>query len=400
MKLDDLVQLVGDNLFAHRLRALLTVLGITIGIAAVIAVVAIGQGSQAVILSELETLGNSNAFQVTVDTSQGEAPTVDTFSLEDANLIKELSPAVQEMAPVSYSNMVDLRLPQSLEKPLMSQLIGTTPDYAPSANLVMQNGRFLSTADVSAHARVVVLDADLAKTVFGDSDPIGKQIFIQDNPATVIGVLQQQTSLLGAMNLHYTYVPITFAQDILNSPVIYELSGMAVSKDALSQAMADSIKILNNRHFASTVHYTAQSMEQSLGAVSKVTSVITMVIGAVAAIALVVGGVGVMNIMLVAVTERTREIGLLKALGARRRDILQQFLGEAIALCLVGGFFGVVLGAGGALIVAFFAHWPPLISGWTILLAFGFSAGVGLFFGIYPASRAAALSPAEALRTL
>ncbi len=164
MKMDDLVQLVGDNLFAHRLRALLTVLGITIGIAAVIAVVAIGQGSQAVILSELETLGNSNAFQITVDTSQGEAPTVDTFRLEDADLIKELSPAVVEMAPISYSSMVDLRLPQSLDKPLMSQLVGTTPDYAPAGNLTPQSGRFLSTADVSAHARVVVLDADLAKT--------------------------------------------------------------------------------------------------------------------------------------------------------------------------------------------------------------------------------------------
>ena len=157
---------------------------------------------------------------------------------------------------------------------------------------------------------------------------------------------------------------------------------------------------LNKRHFASAVHYTAQSLEEQLSAISEVTSVITMVIGAVAAIALLVGGVGVMNIMLVAVTERTREIGLLKALGARRRDIMQQFLGEAIALCLIGGCFGVLFGAGGAFIVAHFAHWPPLISGWTILLAFGFSAAIGLFFGIYPASRAAALSPAEALRNL
>ncbi len=400
MKLDDLTQIVGDNLFAHRLRALLTIVGITIGIAAVIAVVAIGQGGRAVILSEIETLGSDRFFSITVDTSRGEAPTVDTFRIEDASLIKELSPAVEEMAPVSYSSIIDLRLPESLEKPVMTSLIGTTPDYAPAGNLTLESGRFLSSADVSSHARVVVLDAGLAKTLFGDAEPLGRQVFVQNNPATVIGILQEQSNLLGSVNLHYTYLPITFAQDILNSQVIYELVGVAVSKEALPQAMSDSIKILNSRHFASTVHYTAQSMEDTLSAVSKVTSVITMVIGAVAAIALVVGGVGVMNIMLVAVTERTREIGLLKALGARRRDIMQQFLGEAVALCLVGGFFGVVFGAGGALVVAHFAHWPPLISGWTILLAFGFSAAVGLFFGIYPASRAAALSPAEALRYL
>ncbi len=210
----------------------------------------------------------------------------------------------------------------------------------------------------------------------------------------------QASSLIGSVGLRYAYVPITFAQEILNSTVIFELFGMATSEAELPQAIADSVKILEKRHFASVVHYQGQSLEDELSAVSKVTSVITLVIGAVAAIALVVGGVGVMNIMLVAVTERTREIGLLKALGARRSDIMQQFLGEAIALCLVGGFLGVLFGAGAALIVAHFAHWPPLISGWTILLAFGFSAAVGLFFGLYPASRAAALSPADALRHL
>jgi len=134
--------------------------------------------------------------------------------------------------------------------------------------------------------------------------------------------------------------------------------------------------------------------------VGKVTSVLTTIIGAVAGIALLVGGVGVMNIMLVAVTERTREIGILKALGARKRDIMQQFLGEAVALCLLGGFIGMVIGIGGAFAIAMAAHWPPLISVWTVLLAIGFSAAIGLFFGLYPASRAASLSPAEALRHL
>jgi len=401
VKFDDLTQIVGENLLAHRMRAILTILGITIGIAAVIAVVAIGQGGRVAILSQIEQLGSSRYFEITVDQSRGEAATVDTFRMEDATLIKELSPAVEKLAPIAVGAIIDVRLPQTNQKPVSAQLLGTTPDYAPAGNLSFASGRFLSAGDVSAHSRVVVLDAELSKQIFGDADPVGKQVFIQDNSATVIGLLKKQASgLMGSMGIRYAYVPITFAQEILNSRVIYQLSGVAVSKEALPQAIADSVKILEKRHPASGVHYKGQSMEDQLGAISQVTSVITMVIGAVAAIALVVGGVGVMNIMLVAVTERTREIGLLKALGARRRDIMQQFLGEAIALCLVGGFFGVLFGAGGAWIVAYFAHWPPLISGWTILLAFGFSATVGLFFGIYPASRAAALSPAEALRHL
>lgn len=401
MRVTDLVQLVGENLLAHRLRAVLTILGIAIGIAAVIAVVAIGQGGQAVILSQLETMGSSRYFEVAVDFARGEAPSPDTFRLQDAILIKELSPAVEKMAPLTYGSMVDVRLPRSGEKPLLSQLYGTTQDFTAAINLPVQSGRFLSALDVSTHARVVVLDAGAAKELFPDQDPLGKKIFIQDVPATVIGVMQKApSSIMNMANLKTVYVPVTFAQELLNTKVIHQLCGVAASEADLPQAISDSLKILEKRHPGGSAHYVGTSMEEQLAIVGQVTSVLTLVIGAVAGIALLVGGVGVMNIMLVAVTERTREIGLLMALGARRRDIMQQFLCKAIALCLVGGLIGVIFGAGGALIVALAAHWPPLISIWTILVAFGFSALVGLFFGLYPASRAAALSPAEALRQL
>lgn len=401
MKLTDLAQVVGENLLAHRLRAVLTVLGITIGIAAVIAVVAIGQGGQEVIISQLEALGSSRYFEVTVDVIRGEAPTADTFRLQDAALIKELSPAVEKMAPLTYGSMIDVRRPQSKQKPLLSQLYGTTPDMTAALNLDIEEGRFLSTTDVTAHARVAVLDASLAEELFPQADALGKRIFIQDVPATVVGVMKKApSSIMSMANLKTVYVPITFAQEILNSKVIFQLCGVAVTKEAIPQAIEDSVRILEKRHSGAGVNYIGQSLEQQLEVVAQVTSVMTVIIGAIAGIALLVGGVGVMNIMLVAVTERTREIGLLKALGASRRDILAQFLGEAIALCLVGGILGVVFGAGGAALIAFFAHWPPLISFWTILLAFGFSVAVGLFFGLYPASQAAALSPAEALRQL
>lgn len=401
MRFTDLTLVVGESLAAHRLRAVLTILGITIGIAAVIAVVAIGQGGKAAILSEIEKLGSSCYFEITVDYTRGEAPTTGTFNLQDAFVIKALSPAVAKIAPVSVGTMIDIRRPHAREKPVLAQLIGTTPDFREAQNLTVKAGRFLSPADISAHARVVVLDAALADEIFPRSVPLGKIVFIKDVPALVVGVVQvPESALLGMMKLRYAYVPLDFAQKILNSRVIHQLSGVAVSKEALPQAIEDSLKILKKRHPRADVHYRGTSMEESLAIVEKVASVMTLIIGAVAAIALLVGGVGVMNIMLVAVTERTREIGILMALGARRRDILLQFLSEAVALCLVGGFFGTLLGAGGAVAVACFAHWPPLISFWTVLLAFGFAAFVGLFFGLYPASRAASLSPAEALRHL
>ncbi|MDQ0286231.1 putative ABC transport system permease protein [Desulfofundulus luciae] len=401
MRLDDLIHFAAGNLAAYRLRAALTISGIAIGIAAVIAVVAIGQGGRAVLVAELEKLGSTRAFEITVDHMRGEMATVGTFRLQDAVLIKEVSPYVEKMAPLTFSQMIDVRRPYSGTKPVLSQLIGTTADFTAVRNIPLQKGRFISPADVTGRQGVVVLDAALAEDLFPDTDPLGKQVFIKNIPATVVGILERESSLfMGMMNIRSAYVPITFAQEILNSQVIHQLAGVAVSREAVPQAIEDSLKVLKARHPGSGVHYTGLSVEEQLAAAGKVTSVMTLIIGAVAGIALLVGGIGVMNIMLVAVTERTREIGLLMALGARRRDILQLFLTEAVTLCLVGSIFGVLLGAGGALAIAHFAHWPPLISLWTVLLAFSFAAAVGLFFGLYPASRAASLSPAEALRHL
>lgn len=400
MRFADLVQLTGENLVAHRLRAVLTTLGIAIGIAAVIAVVAIGQGGQAVLLSEIEKLGSSRGFNISVDVMRGEAPTADTFKLEDVAIIKELSPAVDKLAPATTGMMIDVRRPHSKAKPVLCQVIGTTPDMTEVMNFALETGRFFSEADVTGHRRVLVLDGELAETLFPEGDAVGKQVFVQDVPVTVIGITEKQSSsLLSAMSMNkYAFAPITFAQELLNTRVIHELDGTAVTEEAVQQAISDCIKILEKRHPGTSVHYTGMSMKEGLALIGKVTGIMTLIIGAVAGIALVVGGVGVMNIMLVAVTERTREVGLLMAIGARRSDIMRQFLAEAVALCLVGGMFGVVFGAGGAMIIAYFAHWPPLISVWTVLLAFGFASFVGLIFGIYPASRAASFSPAEALR--
>ncbi len=401
MNFADLIQIVWENLRAHRMRAVLTIIGIAIGIAGVITVVAVGQGGQAVIITEIEKMGSSRYFEISPDYMKGETADSTTFNLQDSVLIKELSPAVEKMAPITIGPMVNVRMPNSQQKPIMSSLYGTTPDMLAARNIAVEKGRFLSDTDVAGHARVVVIDSSLADELFPNDDPLGKKVFVQDTPLTVIGVLEKEPSaMMDAFNVHSAYVPITFAQTILNTKVISTLSGVAVSEEAIPQAISDSIKILEKRHANTSNHYRGSSLEEQLDMVGNVTSVLTTIIGAVAGIALLVGGVGVMNIMLVAVSERTREIGLLKALGARRRDILQQFLGEAVALCLLGGTIGTLFGIGGAFIIALLANWPPLISIWTIFIALGFSVMIGIFFGLYPASRAASLSPAEALRHL
>lgn len=401
MNLADLIQIVWENLRAHRMRAVLTTIGIAIGIAGVIAVVAVGQGGQAVIISEIEKMGSSLYFDISPDYMRGETADSNTFSLEDPTIIKELSPAVDKMAPITLGPMVDVRLPNSNQKTIMASLYGTNSDLIDIMNLSLEKGRFITDLDVTSHSRVVVIDAGLAKDLFPNDDPLGKKIFVQDIPLTVVGVLEKvPSSMMDTFNVRTLYSPITQAQDMLNTRVINQLCGTAVSEKALPQAISDSIKILESRHAGMSKHYMGTTLEEQLEMVGKVTSILTTIIGAVAGIALLVGGVGVMNIMLVAVTERTREIGLLKALGARKRDIMKQFLGEAVALCLLGGLIGMVVGIGGAFAIALAANWPPLISVWTVLLAIGFSVVIGIFFGLYPASRAASLSPAEALRHL
>lgn len=401
MNFADLVQIVWENLRAHRMRAVLTTIGIAIGIAGVIAVVAVGQGGQAVIISEIENMGSSLYFDISPDYMRGETADSSTFSLDDPAFIKDISPAVEKMAAITLGPMVNVRVPQGEKKPLMSSLYGTNPDLIDALNLSIEKGRFLSDMDVTSHARVVVIDAGLAEELFPRNEPLGQKVFVQDIPLTVIGVLEKApSSMMSTFSVHSVYAPITTAQEMLNTRVISQLCGVAVSEEALPQAISDSVKILESRHSSMSKHYVGTTLEEQLAMVNSVTSILTTVIGAVAGIALLVGGVGVMNIMLVAVSERTREIGLLKALGARRRDIMQQFLGEAVALCLLGGIVGMVFGVICAFIIAMVANWPPLISIWTVLLAVGFSVIIGVFFGLYPASRAASLSPAEALRHL
>jgi len=342
-------------------------------------------------MAEMEKIG-TNLFVIYIDWQEGEPPTERDFTLQDISVIKELVPEITHLAPISY-RPATVKGPKK-KKP--AQVIGTVADYASIAKTRVTRGSFLAAGQDSARA-VAVLDETLAQEIFGNVDPLGKRVVINDRPAMVIGLTKEESGFLGLQTAKNVYVPLGFWQEIFAERAIAQLEGSTVKREDVPQAIAQAVKILERRHQVKD-RYKAISLEQQMQVAGKITGIITLIVGAVAGISLLVGGIGVMNIMLVSVTERTREIGIRMALGARRRDILSQFLIEAVVLCLTGGLIGILLGAGGAYLVARLAKWPPLISFGTVLVAFAFSAAVGIFFGIYPANRAARMNPVEALR--
>jgi ABC-type antimicrobial peptide transport system, permease component len=386
MSLRELIRVSLISLKGSKLRSLLTTLGITIGIAAVIAVVAIGQGGRAALNNEMEKFG-TNLFVVYID---GVIHPGD-MQMVDIDIIKAAAPQVKYMAP-SQDLVLKVQGPRGAND---LQITGTTNDFAQVRNLEMKTGRFINAEDQASTRRVIALDENAARQLFGSLNPLGQQVNLSGSTAVVIGVIKTDASLFGD-SMDSAYIPISFSNTIQGNDTIYQLWGSAASKNTVEQAMNGAVKILERRH-QTPGHYKSESMLSDMQQVNQVTSIISLIVSSIAGISLLVGGIGVMNIMLVSVTERTREIGIRMALGARRRDILIQFLVEAVVLCLIGGILGTAIGYGGAWLVAHFAKWPPLVSWSTVALAFGFSTGVGLIFGVYPANRAARLDPIVAL---
>lgn len=391
MNLLESIRVALEGIMVSKLRSFLTTLGIVIGIAAVIAVVAIGQGGRAVLMSEMEKIG-TNIFAIYVDWRSNKQITGREFDLSDVAMIKDKVPGVTRLSPHSQI-MGDIRGPKDKK---YARITGVTSDYPYIRNFNMKQGRFFTEEDDSGKRRVAVIDEDLAGQVFGRAEALGSKINLGNTPFLVVGVVAKEESALGFSENPSVYIPIQVWQVMFNDQV-QTLEGSAVSKEKVEEAMNQAVKLLERRH-REPGKYASFSMEQEMQAANKITGIMTLIIGAIAGISLFVGGIGVMNIMLVSVTERTREIGIRMALGARRRDILVQFLIEAVMLCLLGGVIGMALGIGGAYLIAKIAKWPPLVSWWTALLAFAFSAAIGVVFGILPANKAARLNPIEALR--
>jgi len=390
----------------NKMRALLTMLGIIIGIAAVIAMVAIGAGASKMISDQISSIGSNLLLVIPGSTTSGGMRSgsggTPTLTYDDAKAIKAECPSVGEVAPTVRGSAQVVYGNQNWSTIVM----GTTPEMLTVREWPLVAGRNISQSDVDGATKNCLIGQTVADNLFGDLDPVGKIIRIKKIPFTVIGILDKKgQSPQGQDQDDVIYVPLRTAQRKLFGSQFPNTVGammiQAKSAEVLKKAEEEVTALLKQRHRigpAREVDFSIRNLSEILAVSEQSSKVMSMLLGAVASISLIVGGIGIMNIMLVSVTERTREIGIRIAIGAKQRDILLQFLTEAVLLTTCGGIIGMVLGIAGARIVAQLIGWPTLISLQTIIIAFGFSAGVGVFFGFYPARKAASMNPIEALR--
>jgi ABC-type antimicrobial peptide transport system permease subunit len=390
------------------LRSMLTMLGIIIGVAAVITMIAIGGGAQQRVEEQIKSLGTNIMLvlpgaQTTGGVRLG-AQTGQTLTEEDARAVAAEVPEVQAAAPSLRTGAQVVAANANWSTSVM----GTTPEYLEVRDWPMASGRSFEEAEQAGSGKVAVLGQTVAQQLFGDADPIDQVIRVRKVPLQVIGVLARKgQNSMGQDQDDVIVVPLsTFRNRIqgMSAGRIKRVGAISV-KVREGQSMQDASdkmrELLRQRHrlqSGADDDFSIRNLTEMLQAQEESSRVMAMLLAAVAGVSLVVGGIGIMNIMLVSVTERTREIGLRMAVGARSRDILGQFLIEAVTLSLVGGAIGIVIGMVATWAIGSFAGWQVLLSAESILLAVGFSAAVGVFFGFYPARRAAALLPIQALR--
>jgi putative ABC transport system permease protein len=395
-----------ESLAANKLRSALTVLGIVIGVAAVIAMLAVGRGAQSTITGTIEGIGTNLLFVISGGGSDVTNPK--PLTLADAQAMQDnfAAPSVIGVAPMMQGSATVTAQGESTS----TVLDAVTPDYSWVRNIELTEGEFISEAHLLARSAVVILGPDVAEELFGRTDGVvGESVRIEGQPFRVIGLLVSKGGSGFTNEDNRVIVPLTTAQARLLRRTTPNRVDMvivqAASSEAVPQASEEIAAILRARHRTGigADDFTIFNQQDFLDTAAAVTGVLTIFLGGVAAISLLVGGIGIMNIMLVSVIERTREIGLRKALGARKRDILIQFLAESSMLSLLGGVLGILLGwlislAVGAVAAASNADITPVIGLDSVLLAILFSMAVGLFFGLYPANQAASLQPVEALR--
>jgi putative ABC transport system permease protein len=394
------------SLRANKMRSVLTMLGMIIGVAAVIAMVAVGQGANERIAAQIASIGSNLLLVLPGSTTSGGLRTgfgsVPTLTMADARAIgRELSavryqsPSIRSTAPVVYGNQNWSTIIQ-----------GVAPDYFNVRDWGVAAGRIFSPEDVDASAKVALLGQTVAESLFGGENPVGKIIRIKKVPFTVLGVMDAKgQSPQGQDQDDAVFVPITTAQKKLFGTTHVGTVGVilvqAIDADSVGLAQQQVTDLLRQRHRINRGQdddFSIRNLSEMLAVAEASTRIMSLLLGAIASVSLLVGGIGIMNIMLVSVTERTREIGIRMAVGARERDILLQFLIEAVVLAVTGGSIGILLGVGGSALISRFAGWSTIVNLGAVLLAFGFSAAIGIFFGFYPARKASRLDPIEALR--
>ena len=403
MRLRETVRIARRSLMGSKMRSFLTALGVIIGVGAVITMISIGRGAKADISARIQSLG-SNVLSVRPGSQrfgmrQFGRGSVRTLKYGDAELLKErgehianVAPEISQRAQVKYGSKND-----SID------IIGTTPEYQRVQNTYVEKGSFFTPDDVLFKEKVCVVGRTVVEDIFDGSDPVGKQIRIDNVGFRVLGVMEEKGSMGGWSDPdNRVFIPITTAQKrLFGTDYLRGISVEVKSEGEMESAQQEIVKLLRRQHklpASKEADFSVQDQKEFLETLEETGRSFTYLLAGIAAVSLIVGGIGIMNIMLVSVTERTREIGTRKAVGAKRRDILVQFLVESLVLSLIGGAMGILLGIGGARLIANLAGWKTVVSADAIILAFLFAASVGIFFGIYPARKAARLNPIEALR--
>lgn len=397
----ELIKIAFKSLKANKLRFTLSMLGIIIGVAAVIAVISIGQGATQKVTEKISALG-SELITVFPGFSGGKGARASTqvtnvFSLKLADNLERSCPDVKNVVPVLQGG-VTLKYK---ENNVQARIVATTSGCSKVLNLSMQRGRFISPQDLDEYSKVAVLGQSIANDLFPKEDPLGKKVIVEYGKRRfifeVIGILKKKGQIMFFNFDEQIFIPVTTAMKRMTGER-YVGQYYAQAQKGQAEEAVKQIKFTLTKRLKDENAFRVFSQQQIINTVGQATSTMIIMLAGIAGISLLVGGIGIMNIMLVSVVERTREIGIRKALGAKRKDILVQFLIEALVVSFIGGAIGLLFGWIISALVAHLNNWPVILSPSSIVLAFGFSVGIGLIFGLYPARKAARLDPVEALR--
>nr|WP_240545982.1 ABC transporter permease [Paenibacillus artemisiicola] len=380
--------MAGKSILANKMRSLLTMLGIIIGVAAVIALVGVGQGTTKQVTDQVQSLG-TNLLTVSI-TGRGSKTTLDYKEAEDITNTSDIEFA----APYNQQNATVKNGGSSTSV----SVVGTTADYMDVKDYSLAQGRFVAQIDLDYYQKIAVLGSTTATDLFGTTNVVGQSFLINGVRYKVVGVLATKGSSLTGSNDEIVIIPITTSERLFKSKGVKSINVQVADPKKMDAVMAELETALGKKFRGDTNSYRVFNQQDLLDSFSSISDTLSLALGGVAAISLLVGGIGIMNIMLVSVTERTREIGIRKAIGAKKRDIMIQFLIESIALSGLGGLLGIGIGLGTAQLLQKFASMTVVVSIPIMGLAFGFSVFIGVVFGLFPANKASSLRPIEALR--
>jgi putative ABC transport system permease protein len=394
----------------HKLRSLLTMLGVIFGVAAVIAMMSIAGGARKAAIEQIELLGTNNIRIKHVELSGDQKAEAEYrgsrgLSLKDIKLIKHIVPGVAEVAP---QKVIEVEIFHKDQKSV-GRVIGTTPEYQQVVNDYPEKGRFISTLDMRSANKICILGAEIAAELFKIKNPLGEKVKIENTYYTVVGIMQNKNvrdgkgTVIEVRNLNRDiYIPVTTVFNRMFGSDLYDQLTEIAVKMKESERVIPASRVIDRlmlRSHSGVKDYEMIIPDELLARAQQTQRIFNMVMGTIAAISLLVGGIGIMNIMLATVTERVREIGVRRAVGASQRDIMFQFLNETVVISVSGGLLGILLGMAMAQGITWYANWDTVISLLGVAVAFGISVMVGIVFGLYPARKAAQMDPIEALRT-